>query len=278
MTSVVAPAMLPEPARITRVLHELDDTVTFVLEVDRPGGFRFEPGQFNMLYLFGGGEVAVSISGDPTEPESLVHTIRSVGSVTRPMTALARGAVVGVRGPYGTAWPMHEARGKDVVFVAGGLGLAPLRPAIYAILADRASFGRVTLLYGARGPDAILYAREIERWRAEGAIDVALTVDRAKTGWTGQVGVVTALVDVAPIDAARTVAFVCGPEVMMRFVARALERRGVPFGAVWVSMERNMRCAVGLCGHCQLGGTFVCKDGPVFRYDRVRRSFLVREL
>lgn len=259
--------------KITRAVRELPGVFTFGLD----GGFAFRPGQFNMLYVHGVGEVPISISGDPREPGELVHTIRAVGTVTRVMEQLDVGASVGVRGPYGTAWPVDEARGKDVVFIAGGLGLAPLRPAILHVLANRADYGAVTILYGARSPSELLYREELERWRGRFDCRVEATVDRAGRDWFGPVGVVTKLVADAHVEPDDAV-FVCGPEIMMRFVIRELGDRGVPREAIWVSLERSMKCGVGLCGHCQLGPSFVCKDGPVYRFDKVAPLFFTREI
>jgi NAD(P)H-flavin reductase len=265
--------------KVVSTVAETRDTFTMVLEpASSKGTFTFKPGQFNMLYAFGVGEVPISISGPPGETSQLVHTIRAVGPVTNTIQSLKKGDVVGVRGPYGTAWPVELAKGHDVVFLAGGIGLAPLRPALYHVLANRANYGRVVLLFGARSPDDILYPRELETWRGRFDIEVDLTVDRAPTGWRGHVGVVTSLLPRAPFDAESTTAFVCGPEIMMHFSARDLEHRGVSPGRIWISMERNMKCGVGLCGHCQLGPTFICKDGPVYRYDRILPLLTVREL
>jgi NAD(P)H-flavin reductase len=256
---------LPRPARVTRVRRETHDVVTMTL--DAPG-FAFAPGQFNMLYLFGVGEVAISISSDP-EGGTLEHTIRAVGAVTRPMARLRKGDVIGLRGPYGSAWPLREAEGGDLLVVAGGVGLPPLKPVVHHVLRHRERFGRVALLYGARSPDDRVHRRELERWEAEEPGLVRSTVDHADPHWRGRVGVVPALLDDVEIDASRTTAMLCGPEVMMRFAARALTARGVPAERTWVSMERNMKCAIGLCGHCQYVPTFLCKDGPVLRFDRV---------
>ncbi|XXT21308.1 FAD/NAD(P)-binding protein [Sorangium sp. So ce429] len=269
----------PEPARVRRVHRETATTFTATLEVPgRPGGLVFAPGQFNMLYAFGVGEVAISISGDPARPDRLLHTIREAGSVTRSLGRLRSGMALGLRGPFGSSWPVGEARGADLLLLAGGLGIAPLRPALYHVLRHRDAYGRVALLYGARGPEDLLYRREIERWSRRADLQVLVTVDRAGPGWRGHVGVVPALLRLADFDPGRAVAFVCGPEVMMRFTARELERRGVPDERVYASLERNMKCAVGICGRCQLGPSFVCKDGPVLRYDRVGPLLAVREL
>ena len=271
MTNSYLPALL----RIDSVVREIDGVVTFTLSP--PGGMPFAPGQFNMLYVHGVGEVAISISGDPAQPARLIHTVRSVGTVTRAMTALGAGDVLGVRGPYGAPWPVEAARGHDVLIIAGGLGLAPLRPAILHVLANRASYGRVTILYGARSPAELLFRSELERWRGRFDCRLEVIVDHAGRDWFGSIGVVTQLLDAVPVDS-DDIALLCGPEIMMRFVARELERRGMPRSGIWVSMERSMKCGVGLCGHCQLGGSFMCKDGPVFRYDQMAPLMQVREL
>lgn len=271
--------MTPARYRVERNRRETHDTYTLDL-VPADGGpsMAFAPGQFNMLYTFGIGEVPISISGDPGDTSVLVHTIRAVGGVTRAMRGLRPGDVVGVRGPFGAPWPVDASAGADVVLVAGGIGLAPLRPSLYRVLARRKEYGRVALLYGTRSPGDILFRRELERWRARFDLEVQVTVDRGTEDWTGDVGVVTTLVSRARFDPSDTVAMLCGPEVMMRFGALALRERGVAPGNVYLSMERNMQCAVGLCGHCQFGPTFVCKDGPVFASDAVAGWFGKREI
>lgn len=270
--------MLPRPFRIVAARRELSDTFTISLRSETGGPFAFRPGQFNMLYVFGVGEVPISVSGNPGDDGVLVHTIRSVGAVTQAMATLKAGDMVGVRGPFGTAWPVEQAFGDDLVIVAGGVGLAPLRPAIYQALANRDKLGKVVILYGARTPEDILFRRELEKWRGRFDLDVQVTVDRAQAGWAGNVGVVTALVAKAGFDRGHTTALVCGPEIMMRFAVEALEKRGVPTAKIHVSMERNMKCGVGLCGHCQWGPHFVCRDGPVFRFADIASLFPVREL
>jgi NAD(P)H-flavin reductase len=269
--------MLPRLFRVERVRAETRDTVTLELAPEDGPPVVFAPGQFNMLYLFGVGEVAISISGDPGRPSPLTHTLRAVGAVTRGLCSLKPGDAVGVRGPFGAAWPLPEAEGSDVVIVAGGIGLAPLRPAVYHLLAHRERYGRVVVLSGARSPRELLFRRELERWRGRFDLEVAATVDYAAGEWNGQVGVVTTLIPRAGFDPSQTVAMTCGPEVMMRFTVRELEKRGVAPERIFVSMERNMKCAVGFCGHCQYGPHFVCKDGPVFRFPDVARLFEVRE-
>jgi NAD(P)H-flavin reductase len=262
--------MIPQLYRIQHRYQENDDTFTLNLEPANGAKVRFAAGQFNMLYVFGVGEIPISISGDPSAPRTLTHTTRSVGTVTGAMSKLAEGDIVGVRGPFGRSWPIARAAGNDVVIVAGGIGLAPLRPAIYQLLAQREQFGKIVLLYGARTQEEILYRQELEQWRARFDTDVYVTVDRATGDWRGNVGVVTTLISRAPFYPPETVAMVCGPEVMMRFTVQELQKRGVPTEQTFVSMERNMKCATGFCGHCQFGPKFICKDGPVFSYDQVQ--------
>jgi NAD(P)H-flavin reductase len=279
MSAVLANPMAPDAWRIQRIRRETSDTFTMELEpVSGDAAFSFAAGQFNMLYMFGVGEVPISISGDPTRGKGLVHTIRAVGTITKMMCTLKRHEVLGVRGPFGSQWPLQEARGLDVVMIAGGLGLAPLRPAIYQVLAHRKQYGRVALLYGARTPADLLYRRELERWGARADIDVRVTVDRGDDAWHGNVGVVPRLISAATFDPRNTVALVCGPEIMMHFTLLELQKRGLTPEQVFLSLERNMKCALGFCGHCQLVPFFECKDGPVFRYDKIQPWFGKREV
>ncbi len=267
--------MRPRPFRVARAIRETADVVTLELEAQTDPPLSFKPGQFTMLYVFGVGEVPISISGDAHKPERLVQTIRKVGLVTEALCRLRKGDVVGVRGPFGSHWPLEQASGGDVVIVAGGIGLPPLRPAIYHILRHRQDYGRVYLLYGARTPADLLFPEELKRWQhtlshAPGASPVQVTVDRAEGDWDGVVGVVTSLIPGLRLDPNRTTALMVGPEVMMRFAISELRKRGIPEANLYLSMERNMKCAVGFCGHCQLGPQFVCKDGPVFAFPQVR--------
>lgn len=272
-------AMLPTPYRVARVRRENHDTFTIELQiVDGTTAFSFQPGQFNMLYVHGVGEIPISISGDPARTDRVLHTTRRVGSVTSAMQKLRAGEVVGLRGPFGTAWPMKAAEGRDFVIVTGGIGLAPLRPCIYHLLATRKRYKRAVLLYGARSPADMLFTTELKKWGQLGDFNVQTTVDRATEGWRGNVGVVTTLIPNAPFDPSDAIVLICGPEVMMRFTVKALELRGVPRENIYVSMERNMKCAIGLCGHCQYGPEFICKDGPVFPFERIERLFTIREL
>ena len=271
--------MLPTQYRVAKVRKENHDTFTIELTaVEGETQFTFEPGQFNMLYVHGIGEIPISISGDPGRHDRIVHTTRIVGTVTRAMHRLRRDDVIGLRGPFGTAWPVESAKGRDVVIVAGGIGLAPLRPVLHRIIAARKRFGRVVLLYGARTPDDLFYLRELETWRQKHDIDVRMTIDRADEKWRGNVGVVTTLIPPIKFDSKNVVAMLCGPEIMMRFTIVALRGRGMSEKSMFISMERNMKCAVGFCGHCQYGPEFICKDGPVFPYERIERLLTIREL
>jgi NAD(P)H-flavin reductase len=231
-----------------------------------------------MLTAFGIGEVPISMSGDPGAAGPLLHTIRAVGPVSSALARLKPGDPLGLRGPFGAGWPMAGAVGRDVVVIAGGLGLAPLRPALYRLLAERERYGNVVLLYGTRSPDDILFRRELETWRRRLDVEIEVTVDHAAGEWHGHVGVVTTLVPRVAFDPVNAIALVCGPEVMMRFAIAALRDAGIADDAIYLSMERNMKCAIGHCGHCQFGPTFVCRDGPVFSYDRVRSMLGLKEI
>lgn len=271
--------MVPRLLDVTRVRREYPGVVTFELDPGPLGGhFAFTQGQFNMLYAFGAGEAPISISGDPRKTERIVHTVRAVGPVTRKFERLKKGDTVGLRGPFGGSWPLGDAVGRHILFIGGGLGLAPLRPAIYEALARRETFADVALLYGTQNPDTILYRSEVEKWTRQKKMDVLCSVDRAHGGWEGNVGVVTMFLDKMLKDPVKTSVFMCGPEVMMRIAAEALLGRGVDARMIFLSMERNMQCAVGHCGHCQLGPHFICKDGPVFEYARMRPVMSLREV
>ena len=275
----VVDPMVVQPVMIKRVVWETDDTFTMLLDMSKAREpFSFLPGQFYMLYVFGVGEAAISISSDPTKPQTLIHTIHRVGTVTSALAQMKRGDMVGLRGPFGTSWPVEAARRKDVCVIAGGIGLAPLRPVIYSLLRERKKYGRIILLYGARSPLDLLYRVELEEWSREHNMEVLVTVDRGDSSWKGYIGVVTSLFSYIKLDSRATVAYVCGPETMMKYTIDELERRGLPEDQVYVSMERNMKCAVGFCGHCQYGPDFICKDGPVFSLPRVRTSLDKKEL
>ncbi len=269
----------PTPYVVRGRETETADTVTLTL-VPAHGGSPppFAPGQFNMLYRFGVGEVAISISGPPEARGELVHTVRTAGRVTRALSEAVPGEVLGVRGPYGLGWPIERARKRDVVIIAGGLGLPPLRPLLYEILAHRDRFGRVEIIYGARTPKDLVYYEEIQTGRRRTDLRFQTTVDTAGRDWYGDVGVATQRLPDARFEPKETTAFICGPEIMMRLSAQALEGRGVSPESIFLSLERNMKCAVGFCGHCQFGPAFVCRDGPVLSYARLKPFLAVREV
>jgi NAD(P)H-flavin reductase len=262
---------LAHPARISSIHAETADVSTYELRLDDPAvasAYRFRPGQFNMVYLPGIGESAISISSDPDDLSRLSHTIRVVGNVTSALARRKVGDPVLLRGPFGSCWPVEECRGCDVVLAAGGLGLAPLRPVVHYIVNHRDQFGAVWMLYGARTPASLLFTDQYDSWRAAG-IETNVTVDFGDESWDGQIGVVPQLLDASRLAVERTRVLTCGPEIMMRFVIQEALLRGVSGADIFLSMERNMNCALGFCGHCQLGPAFVCKDGPVFRYEQL---------
>ncbi len=274
-------AAVPCFYRVASRREDTGDTIT--VELTEPDGPvpAFAPGQFAMLTALGVGEVPISVSGlgdsDGGRARRLQHTLRAVGAVTHALCAVQPGGLIGVRGPFGVGWDVASAAGRDLVIVAGGIGLAPLRPVVLTALADRSRYGRIVLLAGARTPADLLYGAELDRWRRDG-VEVAVTVDQADSGWSGDVGLVTALIKPAGLAPGNSVAFICGPDIMMRVTADALAALGIPPSRIRVSLERNMRCGVAWCGHCQLGPLLVCRDGPVVGYDRAAALMRVREL
>lgn len=263
--------LLPQSFVVRQVGKETPDTFGLTLEPENgTDGTLFRPGQFSMLWVFGVGELPISISGDPAERGHLAYTVRSVGQATKALVSQKVGDGIGVRGPFGTTWPVEAARGRDVIIVAGGIGLAPLRPVVYGVLKNRKDYSRLVVLYGARSPRDVLYRTELAAWARHSDNQVLITVDYGGLNWRGHVGVVTTLFKYARLQPARSIAMVCGPEIMMRFVGRELEAQGLKQNDIYVSMERNMKCGVGFCGHCQYGPHFICKDGPVFSYERIR--------
>ncbi len=272
-------AMAPLPYRVRERVVESHDSATLCLE---PLGEMLrtpQPGEFMMLYAFGVGEAAISISGDPTVTDgSITHTIRAVGAVSRALHDAQPGSVVGVRGPFGTRWGLDDAVGRDLVMVAGGVGLCPLRPAVLGALAQRSRYGNVTLIAGARSRSDFVYAAQLEKWAADPQIELRVTVDVPVQGWRGEVGLVTEPLRRLALNPERTTAFLCGPEPMLRFAAEALIAKGVAARDVRVSLERNMQCGIGWCGHCQLGPLLVCRDGPVVGYDAAGPLLRVKEL
>ncbi|MEV5875410.1 FAD/NAD(P)-binding protein [Streptomyces sp. NPDC052101] len=266
----------PLPYRVADAWDETADTRSIELVSAGRELPPFSPGQFAMIYAFGVGAVPVSASALHGRHGGLVHTVRAVGAVSTALYRLCPGDTVGLSGPYGTGWDLEAAAGHDVLVIAGGIGLAPLRPVVHAVLDRPAAYGRLVILVGARTPADLVYRDEIESWRGPARVEV--TVDRLGPGWRGAVGVVTTLLDHLDLRPDRTSALVCGPEVMMRHTARDLVARGLVPHRVQVSLERNMHCATGHCGHCQLGPLLLCRDGPVVGYDRVAQLLLVREL
>ena len=280
-TSAVAhaSAMVPVPYRVRSCVVESHDSATLCLEPVGESLRTPQPGEFMMLYAFGVGEAAISISGDPTVTDgSITHTIRAVGAVSRALHNAEPGSVVGVRGPFGTTWGLDEAAGRDLVMVAGGVGLCPLRPAVLGALADRSRYGKMTLIVGARSRTDFVFAAQLEKWAADPQIELHVTVDVPVQGWHGEVGLVTEPLRRLTLDADRTTAFLCGPEPMLRFGAEALLAKGLAAQHIRVSLERNMQCGIGWCGHCQLGPLLLCRDGPVVGYDIAGPLLQVKEL
>ena len=283
MISALAPGSVdpwvPVPYTVRERKSETADTVTLVLTPTQASpALSFLPGQFNMLYLFGLGEVPISICGDTKVTDRYLHTIRAARKISRALCDAVPGTSVGVRGPYGVGWPIHEAFGRDIVIVAGGLGLPPLRPLLYELMRNRGRFGRIEVIYGAKTPKDLVYYDEVQSWRARSDLRFQTTVDTAGRDWYGDVGVVTTRLPDSRFEPKDTVAYLCGPEIMMKLTSRALVARGVPATSIWVSLERNMKCALGLCGHCQFGPEFVCRNGPVLSYALLERALNVREL
>ena len=273
-----ATALRPEAAEIVEKRSFGPDIHAYRLRpLDRSARARFDfvPGQFNMVYVPGVGEVAISISSDPDD-EDLEHTIRIVGRTTGVIARLGPGDVLGLRGPYGNGWPLHASRFKDVLVVTGGLGCAPVTGAIDYMFRRRQSYGHLTILHGVKKSADLVHRARFEAWRREPDTTVLLTADQPDRAWRDQSGVVTELFAQIQLDPVRTVAFLCGPEVMLHYAVRTLRRRGLADDRIFLSIERNMHCAVGSCGHCQLGPEFVCKDGPIFPYRRLARFFAVR--
>jgi len=267
-------------ARIVDIRAELPNVSTYDLVFDNPAvaaAYRFASGQFNMLYLPGFGESAISISSDPSRHDLLSHTVRIAGNVTQALARKKIGQHIALRGPFGSSWPVERCKGRDVIIACGGIGLAPLRPAIYHILNHRSDYGRVMLLYGARTPKDLLYPSEYDKWRGSG-LEVEITTDIGDAGWKGHVGVVPVLFYRLRLQPKQTTIMTCGPEIMMRFVVFEALARRIPPEDVFVSLERNMSCGMGFCGHCQYGPHFVCKDGPVFDFAQVEPFFNLEEM
>jgi len=274
-------SFIPHPADIVEKRKEARYIFTFRLRFRDERlrqTFRFEPGQFNMVYIFGVGEVPISIVSDPTDPELLDHTIRVVGRTTAALEKLKEGDTVGLRGPYGSRWPLEDFKGKDVIIVTGGLGCAPAVSVINYIVKRRDDYGALKILHGIKTPKDLLYRDRFRAWRRIPNTEVSLTVDHPDRQWKYNVGVVTNLFNQVRIDYQNSVVMMCGPETMMKYAVRGLLSQGMSEGRIYLSLERNMKCAIGFCGHCQFGPSFICKEGPVFRYDRIKPWLEIREV
>ncbi len=262
---------LPEPATLVaaKPLTQLERYFEFKLDSGEELGHM--PGQFVEISVPGYGEAPISISSSPTRDGSFQMGVRNVGNVTAALHALEEGARVGIRGPFGTHFPVDSTmKGKDVLFVCGGIGLVPLRSAIQYVFDNRDDYGNVTILFGARTPSDRLFVEELAEWADRDDVTFMETVDRGDDEWTGRVGVITILLPELDIDPANTIAVICGPPVMYKFVILGLYDMDVPYDNVYVSLERHMKCGVGKCGHCQINGLYACQDGPVFKYSDVR--------
>ena len=249
----------------------------------RPGGRLHRQGEWTITMAVRGTTTSyIQCVGIATITDSLsaihTHLFHRVGTVTNALSQMRRGDVIGVRGPFGSNWPIEKANGLDVCIVAGGIGLAPLRPVLYSLFRRRRDYGRVLLLYGARSPLDLLYRVELEQWSKQYDVEVLVTVDRSDSTWKGYIGVVPNLFSYIKLDARATMAMVCGPEVMMQYTIAEILRCGVPPEQIYLSMERNMKCAVGFCGHCQYGPKFICKDGPVFAFPQISDFFGKKEI
>jgi NAD(P)H-flavin reductase len=272
------PYLLHE-AEIVERIDEAAGIFTLRLRFTDPAvqrAYGFQPGQFNMVYLYGVGEVAISIVSDPRDEQLYDHTIRVVGRVTWGLAQLRTGHYVGIRGPFGRGWPLQEAQGRDVMIVTGGLGCAPTVSVINYVLNRRERYGRLIIMQGVKHANDLLWRERYAQWAQQPDTEVIIAADEGAALWPWHVGLVTDLFDGIHLNPAHTVAMMCGPEGMMRAAVQQLSQRGVDEAAIYLSMERNMQCAVGHCGHCQYGGKFICKDGPVFSFPEVKELFGVK--
>ncbi len=272
--------MVPLPFVVVDSWEEYPGCNTIVVKpADERGECVFKPGQFHMIHTFGVGEVPISNCSDESDTDSLTFTIMDVGEVSAALCNLKKDDQIGLRGPYGSAWPLEKAKGKDVVIVSGGLGLPPVRPIIYHILKNRDAYGKLTLIHGARTPSHLVYTDELKEWDERDDMECIVTVDDAYGyEWDGNLGLVTEYIKGLSLDPKNTLGITCGPEIMMKFAVAALQEHGLTSDDVYVSMERNMKCAIGHCGRCQYAPYFVCKDGPVFPFSGVERLFAIKEV
>ncbi|MGD9315991.1 MAG: FAD/NAD(P)-binding protein [Anaerolineae bacterium] len=262
---------LPTMARLVKTEQMTELEKLFTLELPDGGHLGNEPGQFVEVSLFGIGEAPISISSSPSRSNGTFEMcVRNVGDVTNAMHHMEPGAMMGIRGPFGQGFPVSKMKGRDVLFAAGGLGLAPLRSLINEVLDQRGSFGRVLILYGTKHPGEILFKDEIAEWSGREDVEFHITVDRGDQDWQGNVGVITTLFPKVTINPRETVAAICGPPIMYRFVLMELLGKGIPETQIYLSLERRMKCGVGKCGHCQINDLYCCQDGPVFRYADIK--------
>lgn len=266
---------IPRKGLINKIIQETHDTYTYHI-TPLEGEVKGEPGQFNIIYVYGAGEIPISISG--VEDGKIMHTIKIVGTVTRMLSRVKERDIIGLRGPYGNTWPMKEAQGLDILIISGGIGIAPLRPVIMEVEKNRSKYGRMIILYGARTPRDLVFKREFERYKNIKDSELHVTVDRGEEEWVGAIGVVTTLIPKVEVDSKNTIAMVCGPEIMMKFTVKDLIKKRIPEDRIYISMERRMRCGIGQCGHCQIGPFFICRDGPVFQFSKIKKYFEVEQI
>lgn len=270
---------LPLTYRVVDKNAENKDLVTFTYEPTTEASIEpIQPGQFNMLYAFGVGEIPISVSSVLADQKEIIHTIQDVGAVSHALCSMNIGDEIGVRGPFGSVWPVETAKYKDIIIMSGGVGFAPLKPVIELIANDRDNYGEVNFLYGTRNPVSIIFHQDVISLQSDPSINFLITVDHSFSNWRGNVGVVTSLIEKSTFDPEHTIGFVCGPEIMMRYGAYALSDAGLNDQNIFLSMERNMKCALGQCGRCQYGPFFVCKEGPVFQFSTIKDSMRIREL
>lgn len=262
---------VPSAAKIAKVEQLTALEKLFQIELPTGQSLGHDPGQFVEVSLFGVGEAPISISSSPSRSNGHFELcVRKVGDVTAALHNLKAGATIGVRGPFGHGFPVDQMRGKDILFAAGGLGLAPARSLINQVLDERGSFGRVMILYGARNPSELLFRDELEQWANRKDIEFHVTVDRPDSTWVGNAGVITTLFKFVTVSPRNTVAVTVGPPIMYRFVLMELLSKGIPEGQIWMSLERRMKCGVGKCGHCQINNLYCCQQGPAFTYSQVK--------
>lgn len=278
MDGICRDPYLPIEAEVIECIHESSNIFTLKLsfvERDLHLLYHYQPGQFNMVYLYGVGEVAISIVSDPNEKHTFSHTIRAIGRVTKALQRLSAGDRLGIRGPFGRGWPLHQAQGKDIMIITGGLGCAPTVSVINYIQGRRSQYGQLRILQGVRHTEDFIFRKQYEKWQQSPQTEIYLAASQAAHSWPWNIGYVTDTIQTLDIHPENTIAMMCGPEMMMRTAIKALKQKNVVEHNIYLSMERNMECGIGQCGHCQYGGYFICKDGPVFAYPEIKELFNV---